>query len=247
MYKYSSATNAINGTWSSMTGSPLTHIAAGQHVNVMGLGATGVYHFQNQMLAVSLGYTGYYDCGPLNQCPVGSTHTATVVGTWGSGSTNGGNGYAEGQPTQTITAFSNAYTYACDATFGLPNNSGCSLSISGTVKCSIMGTIAFQLQNLFFGTAQTLVKVNGQPHSCVTNLFGQVICTWPVVANCTPETSPPEWNPSEVEDAQPALAGWWSTGECIRPAPGFPWFCFTSTLSPALKTPQTAPGACLNP
>ena len=115
--------------------------------------------------------------------------------------------------------------------------------VEGKVKCLAMAT-GFLIDTLFtrmyFREAWTLSKYTGTK----TNCGGfPLVCDYSVTANCTPETSPPTWNPSSIADSDPPLAAWLSPGACERIAPSTTWVCIGEP-GRALKTTQTTPFAC---
>lgn len=68
-------------------------------------------------------------------------------------------------------------------------------------------------------------------------------CDYDVESWCTPETTPPSFNPSQVTDAMnPLPLGYWdATALCVRILTG-PWHC-PNLLAPALQT--TGPGGIM--
>ena len=118
------------------------------------------------------------------------------------------------------------------------------VSVWTKIKC--MAVAAYILDTLFLDhfemVAHTLSSYTGTASNC-TQQGTETLCDFSVTANCTRETSPPTWNPTQIYDNTPALAGWFSAGRCQRVQASDPWTCIGIPLT-ALKTTQTTPFAC---
>lgn len=142
VYKYSSATGALNGSWTELNG-VLNKIATAGYWQTLGVqtGASSVYHLNSLRLSLTAQTTGYYDCNVFpNGCPNGSTHTALVSVTWQSKGVPA-NGSSVGSPATNLNAIAYPYTEDCDPIFGDPSAPECQATVTGTVNCSVMGAI----------------------------------------------------------------------------------------------------------
>jgi hypothetical protein len=123
VYKYSSNTNALNGTWTLLKGvEALNKISSGNHYTLVGLSTSthSVYHFQPMRLTMTAGVTGNYNCHvfPNGQCPQGAYHTATVNAHFNVGG-NSSSGTASGLPQTTLSAYAYPFTDDCDPIMGV--------------------------------------------------------------------------------------------------------------------------------
>jgi hypothetical protein len=87
VYKYSSSTGALNGSWTELIG-VLDKISSGGQFSTMGirLSLSSVYHFNASRISFSVQTQGYFDCSVFpNGCPLSSTHTAMSKVTFNSG------------------------------------------------------------------------------------------------------------------------------------------------------------------
>jgi hypothetical protein len=98
--------------------------------------------------------------------------------------------------------------------------------IWATVSCPVMGSILStsggytRYFSIYF--AYTKLKEAGQGYNCQTDIFGKTVCDYPVVDWCTPDTTPPDYQPIAARDL--ALADghtsayefWWTFGECFK-------------------------------
>jgi hypothetical protein len=258
VYKYSSNTNALNGTWTLLKGvEALNKISSGNHYTLVGLSTSthSVYHFQPMRLTMTAGVTGNYNCHvfPNGQCPQGAYHTATVNAHFNVGG-NSSSGTASGLPQTTLSAYAYPFTDDCDPIMGVFEFSSpgpaCRITASSGVSCSAMGSIYSTVISGsitdYFEVATTLAArvtpVAG--YNCTTSrILGIENCTWDVVPNCTTGSTPPTWIPTAITDSTPPLAAWWSVAGCVHSGTGQPWVC-AGLPGGALKTPQTTPGIC---
>jgi hypothetical protein len=258
VYKYSSNTNAPNGTWTLLKGvAPLNKVALGNHYSLVGLSTSthAVYHFQPIRFTMTAQVAGNYNCHvfPNGQCPQGSYHTVTVNAYFHVGG-NASNGSAAGLPQGNLTAYAFPFTDDCDPVMGVFEFSSpgpaCTVTAASGVQCSAMGSIysgsVDSFINMFFDIAWTLAAKASGPYNCTTvglGILKLTRCTWDVVPNCTPGTTPPTWIPLAETDAPPASAGWLSLGICTRSGPGYPWSCYGAPGG-AIMTPETTPYMC---
>jgi len=100
----------------------------------------------------------------------------------------------------------------------------------GSISCNIIGTFfAFSL-HIYIQGAYTFVKMTpGTENSCFTAL-GQLYCNYDTVTWCTPETTPPDYNPTGVNTvpkATPNPAYYWLTEAlCFASSKGGTLTCF---------------------
>lgn len=217
VFKYSSATGSLTGTWTQMAGQ-LTGISVGNHYYVFGLRSdlNATYHFNAIQVMANIATTGYYQCSP--QCPQGSFHTATVTGTWSNGG-HYASGSNAGVPSATLNALASPYTDDCDVILGDTSGS-CDLTVSGAVNCSAMGAIYFaagSTSGITIEPAQTRVIANGalSTSTCRT-VFGAEECQQPVKPWCS-NTANPDLNPLNIWTQPPQwTATWDDSAVCFR-------------------------------
>ena len=240
------------GSWSTIKGtaSSITGTAAYMFVR----DSSGVsYHVNLMVPQLRNSGTGAWSCPPQG-CPAGSYHTVYATayfgGQGGAHGTAGVTGQAQGYPQNLLDAEAVETGANCDLIFGNPNQAECFGSTTGRAICSVMGMLGSTslLSTLpFFGVAETLVKNNSgaNGYGCYVKL-GVTHCNFNVSPNCTAATSPPVYAPSVIDDSPIGLAGWWTTGTCVRLSTSSLWSCYP-VPGAALKTTQTTPGNCVNP
>ena len=98
----------------------------------------------------------------------------------------------------------------------------------------------------FFKTAYTKVHWKGTKTRCIGVPDPRYAnCDYDVEPWCTPATSGPSFNPSQVTDPEnPAPLGYWEAGAlCVRVLPSLPFICPNITAY-ALQTPISSRGEC---
>lgn len=180
-------------------------------------------------------YTGRYGTGTIPGC-TGALHTPKIynqVGTAG--------GWTTGQTVTMWTYINFQNTTNFVATPGVTYE----VHTRSEIFCTGVGRVFFgDFWDLNWLLASTLSRYTGTASNCHTlPLTGITICDFSTTSNCTPGTSPPNFNPTIITDTTPALAGWLSAALCFRVLSSEPWDCGTIPAW-ALKTTQTTPGVC---
>jgi hypothetical protein len=182
VYKYTSSTGALNGSWTELNGIVNKIVTAGywQTLGVL-TGSSSVYHLNSIMLSLTAQTQGYYDCNVFpNGCPLGSTHTATVKATWNSKGVGSNGSPSSGTPASTLNSMAYPYTEDCDPIFGDPNAPECQGTITGAVDCSAMGGIFGSTIRFHFKFTTTYWTGN------MANPDGKCHYTFPACSSGTP-------------------------------------------------------------
>jgi len=250
VYKYSSSTGALNGTWEVVNGY-LNQIATGGFLFTMGIQTPNgsVFHLNTALISASGQTSGSFDCSVRVQgCPAGSVHTATTTVSWESGGSKNNNSVS-GTPATFLNAAAAALTQDCDPVFGDPNSPECKISIQGEVVCSMMGVITTTFLEQRIEVAFTLAKypIGGTYDSCLLTGDNPPVlrCHFHTDDWCTEATTPPDAPITAVQDDadkvfQPTYWNIWKI--CIRPFSSGPWTCNPVNLHNAERLPNGAGG-----
>jgi hypothetical protein len=170
--------------------------------------ATGdnIYRLWDQLAAVQVTSTGSYAnyCNNLpNGCPIGSSHTTTVVAKFSSGGWHGAagvSGSATGTPSSNLYAsaiessFTGSFT-GCDLNFD-PTNPACIPVGSDSATCTKMGALGVTPQgssDVLEENCYAMYKLTGRDLTTCKWENGVFFCDYSVVPNCSNTTHPDFW------------------------------------------------------